>query len=113
MAYGIFAGLSWHGILTCLICAEDTLCFRLKFGGKICYFNCHRCFLPQDHGFRFDRNAFRKDTIVMRGSPKRLSGPEILARLNNLKLNDMEIVLEVLEPSIIGLTNVVYGNSLM
>jgi hypothetical protein len=44
MAYGIFAGWSCHGILTCPICVEDTLCFRLKFGGKICYFDCHRCF---------------------------------------------------------------------
>ena len=88
MAYGIFAGWSCHGILTCPICVEDTLCFRLKFGGKICYFDCHRCFLPEDHPFRFDRNAFKKDTIVTRGPPKRLSGPEILARLNDLKLNE-------------------------
>jgi hypothetical protein len=63
MAYDIFAGWSCHGILTCPICVEDTLCFRLKFGGKICYFDCHRCFLPEDHPFRFDRNAFKKDII--------------------------------------------------
>jgi hypothetical protein len=86
MAYGV--RWSCRGILTCPICAEDTLCFRLKFGGKICYFDCHRCFLPEDHPFRFDRNAFRKDTIMMRGPPKHLSGPEILARLNDLKLNE-------------------------
>jgi hypothetical protein len=67
---------------------EDTLCFRLKFGGKICYFDYHRCFLPEDHPFRFDRNTFKKDTIVTRGPPKRLSGAEILARLNDLKLNE-------------------------
>jgi hypothetical protein len=45
-------------------------------------------FLPEDHPFRFDRNTFKKDTIVTRGPPKRLSGPEILARLNDLKLNE-------------------------
>jgi hypothetical protein len=88
MAYGIFGGWSCHGILTCPICVEDNLCFRLKFGGKICYFDCHRCFLPEDHPFRFDRNAFKKDTIVTRGPPKRLSGAEIIARLNDLKLNE-------------------------
>jgi hypothetical protein len=87
MAYGIFAGWSCHGILTCPICAIYTLCFRLKFSGKICYFDCHRCFLPQDP-FRFERNAFRKDTIVTRGPPKRLSGPLILVRLNDLNLNE-------------------------
>jgi hypothetical protein len=63
MAYGIFAGWSCHRILTCSICVEDTLCFRLKFGGKICYFDCHRCFLPEDHPFKlsddgsYDMNA--------------------------------------------------------
>jgi hypothetical protein len=35
----------------------------------------------------FDRNTFRKDTNVTRGPPKRISGPEILTRLNDLKLN--------------------------
>jgi hypothetical protein len=45
-------------------------------------------FLPEDHPFRFDRNAFKKDTIVTRGPPKRLSGAEILARLNDLKINE-------------------------
>jgi hypothetical protein len=88
MDFVIFAGWSCHGIMTCLICAEDTLCFQLKFGGKICCFDCHRCFLPEDHPFRFDWNTFRKDTMVMRGPPKRLSGPKILVRLNYLKLNE-------------------------
>jgi hypothetical protein len=45
-------------------------------------------FLPQDHPFRFQINAFRKGTIMMRGPPKRLSGLEILVRLNDLKLNE-------------------------
>jgi hypothetical protein len=88
MAYGIFVGWSCRGILTCLICTEDTLCFRLKFSGKICYFDCHRCFLPKDHPFRFDRNAFKNDTIVTKGPPKHLRGLEILVRLNDLKLNE-------------------------
>jgi hypothetical protein len=45
-------------------------------------------FLVEDHPFRFDRNAFKKDMIVTRGPPKCLSGLEILARLNDLKLNE-------------------------
>ncbi|KAL5647873.1 hypothetical protein ACJX0J_042228, partial [Zea mays] len=85
MAYGIFAGWSCHGKLTCPICGKDTDCFRLEFGGKICYFDCHRCFLPLDHPFRFEANQFRKDTIVTKGPPKRLSGAEIHAALDNLK----------------------------
>jgi hypothetical protein len=86
-AYGIFAGWSCHGLLTCPICGKDTDCFRLEFGGKICYFDCHRRFLPENHPFRFQRNAFRKDTIVTKGPPKRMSGTEILAMLKDLKMN--------------------------
>jgi hypothetical protein len=86
-AYGIFAGWSCHGLLTCPICGKDTDCFRLEFGGKICYFDCHKRFLPENHPFRFQRNAFRKDTIVTKGPPKRMSGTEILAMLKDLKMN--------------------------
>jgi hypothetical protein len=52
MAYGIFSEWSVHGRLTYPYCAKDTDCFRLSAGGKICYFDCHRCFLPFNHPFR-------------------------------------------------------------
>jgi hypothetical protein len=60
MARGIFSGWSVHGKLTCPICGKETDCFQLKFGGKICYFDCHRCFLPRNHAFRLQKNAFRR-----------------------------------------------------
>jgi hypothetical protein len=41
MAYGIFAGWSVHGRLTCLICRSDTNCFCLTTGGKISYLDCY------------------------------------------------------------------------
>jgi hypothetical protein len=85
VAYSLFAGWICHGILTCPICGKDTDCFRLEFGSKICYFNCHRCFLPQTHPYRFEVNTFKKGTIVTKGQPRRLSGLEIEAMLNNLK----------------------------
>jgi hypothetical protein len=44
-AYNIFSGWSCNGILTCLICLKVIPCSYLKFGGKISYFYCHRCFL--------------------------------------------------------------------
>jgi hypothetical protein len=88
MAYSLFAGWSCHGTLTCPICGKDTDCFRLEFGGKICYFDCHRCFLPQKHPYRFEVNTFKKGTIVTKGPPRRLSGIEIEAMLNNLKENE-------------------------
>jgi hypothetical protein len=67
---------------------KDTSCFRLKFGGGIYYFNCHRCFLALDHSFRLDRDAFKKGNIVLEGPPRRLSGPEIAKILNNLVLEE-------------------------
>jgi hypothetical protein len=52
MAYGIFSGWNVHGRLTCPYCGKDIDCFCLSAGGKICYFDCHRCFLPLNHPFR-------------------------------------------------------------
>jgi hypothetical protein len=67
---------------------EDTSCFRLKFGGKICYFDCHRRFLPLDHSFRLDSDAFKKGNIALEGLPRCLSGPEIADMLDNLVLKE-------------------------
>jgi hypothetical protein len=57
----------------------------LSLGGKICSFDCHRCFLPQTHLYRFEVNTFKKGTIMTKGPPRHLSGLEIEAMLNNLK----------------------------
>ncbi|WVZ64583.1 hypothetical protein U9M48_014079 [Paspalum notatum var. saurae] len=94
MAYGIFAGWSVHGTLTCPICGVDTRCFCLEFGGKICYFDCHRCWLPSNHIFRGEKDSFRKDTICYEGPPKRLSAKEILDQLASLKLNEEKTAYE-------------------
>jgi hypothetical protein len=83
--YNNFLGWSYNGILTCPIYLKDTSCFRLKFVGKISYFDCHRWFMPLDHPFRLDSNAFKKDNIL-EGLPRCLSGPEITDMLDNLVL---------------------------
>jgi hypothetical protein len=75
--------------LTCPICGKDTDCFRLDFEKKICYFDCHRCFLPPYHTFRLQRNAFRKDIIVEKGPPRCQTGQEIIEELINLKISDV------------------------
>jgi hypothetical protein len=61
--------------------------FCLKFGGKINYFDCHRCFLPLDHEFRLDSDTFKKGNIILEGPPGRLCGAEIAEMLDNLVLN--------------------------
>jgi hypothetical protein len=87
-AYNIFSGWSCNGILTCLIYLKDTTYFHPKFGGKTSYFDCHRCFLPLDHPFRLDRNAFKKDNIVLEGPPRCLSSLEITDILDKLVLDE-------------------------
>jgi hypothetical protein len=77
-----------HGRLTCPYCAKDTDCFRLSAGGKICYFDCHICFLPFNHPFRMQRKEFKKDTIVTKGSPKRRSGIEFTEEHRKLVLDE-------------------------
>jgi hypothetical protein len=67
---------------------KDTSYFCLKFGGKICYFDYYRCFLPLDHSFRLDSDAFKNGNIIVEGPPRHLSGSEIADMLNNLVLKE-------------------------
>jgi hypothetical protein len=55
--------------------------YRLKKGLKATWFDCHRRFLPIDHPFRTDANAFRKDKVVREGPPRQLTGEEVKAQL--------------------------------
>ena len=76
-AFGMFAGWSTHGKLACPECMSDSKAFTLQYGQKPCWFDCHRRFLPPDHEFRFQANSFRKDTIVLEGPPRHLTGEEV------------------------------------
>jgi hypothetical protein len=85
--HNTFSGWSCNRLLTCPICMKETSCFRLKFGGKINYFDCHRCFLPLDHEFRLDSDTFKKGNIVLEEPPGHLSGAEIAEMLDNVVLS--------------------------
>jgi hypothetical protein len=64
------------------VCLSDSKAFTLRHGHKACWFDYHRCFLPIDHEFRFQSNAFRKDTIVLDEAPRLLTGEEIFAQMS-------------------------------
>ncbi|KAM0900966.1 hypothetical protein ACQ4PT_020280 [Festuca glaucescens] len=81
-ALGTVSGWSTHGKLACHICLTDSNAFQLTHGHKPCWFDCHRRFLPPYHEFRFQDNAFRKDTVVLEGPPRRLMGEELLAHMH-------------------------------
>jgi len=59
-AYGMLSGWSTHGKLSCSYCMEHNKVFRLKHGGKITFFDCHRRFLPMDHPYRYQSDKFLK-----------------------------------------------------
>ena len=75
-AYGDFAGWSTNGKLACP-CGYGCQGFQLRHGHKACWFDCHRRFLPIDHPFRMQANAFRRNTIVLEEQPRRLTGQEV------------------------------------
>ena len=83
LAYGDFAGWSTHGRLACP-CGYGCIGFTLRHGRKACWFDCHRRFLPKNHPFRKQANAFRKNTRVLEEQPRRLTGEEMHAQVHNL-----------------------------
>jgi hypothetical protein len=87
--------------------------FRLKSGGEISYFDCHRCFLFTDHPFRLDSNNSKRDDVVLKGLPRHLNSPEIVDMLNNLILDENGEQFVGYGKNITGPTNVDCGNSRM
>ena len=85
-AYGMLSGWSTHGKMSCPYCMDKTQSFQLENGRKPCFFDCHRQFLPQDHPYRKQKQAFRRNKIEKRVPPKRLTGDQIVQIL--MKLND-------------------------
>ena len=81
MAYGDFAGWSTHGRLACPY-GYGCKGFTLRNGHKACWFDCHRKFLPVDHEFRQQANAFRKNTRVSEEPPSILTGEEMQRHLD-------------------------------
>ncbi|KAL0325012.1 UNVERIFIED_CONTAM: hypothetical protein Sradi_5070500 [Sesamum radiatum] len=62
-AYGMAFGWSFNGVIRCPVCMEDTRAFYLQNGGKVCYFDYHRQFLPPDHPYHRNKKAFTKNQV--------------------------------------------------
>jgi len=75
-AYGMLSGWSTHGPLSCPICQDQMRESYLEHGHKMSWFDCHRCFLPRNHVFRRNRNAFTWVRVVHSQPPQRLT-PEM------------------------------------
>ncbi|XP_058739830.1 uncharacterized protein LOC131612031 [Vicia villosa] len=76
-AYGMLSGWGTHGKMGCPHCMNHTKAFTLDFGGKSSWFDCHRRFLPTNHEFRRNKDAFRKGIKVKDLPPPRLSSTQV------------------------------------
>jgi len=76
-AYGMLSGWGTQEKLAYPYCMDDTKAFRLHYGGKNSWFDSHRRFLPNDHTFRSNKNAFKKGKVEMGGSPSMLISEQI------------------------------------
>jgi hypothetical protein len=87
---GMFSGWSTHGQLACVECMADVDSTWLAKGQKHSWVDCHRRFLPPDHDFRNQKNAFKKGVVVHDMPPHQLSGEEVLAYMNQAKAKSFE-----------------------
>ncbi|XP_076940317.1 uncharacterized protein LOC143609445 [Bidens hawaiensis] len=62
--YAMLSGWSTHDRLACPYCSNYSGSFQLQFGGKACWFDCHKQHLPTRHCFRKDKINFRKNIAV-------------------------------------------------
>jgi hypothetical protein len=90
LALGMFSGWSTHGRLACIECMEDVDSTWLPKGQKHSWFDCHRRFLLPDHGFRNQKNAFKKRVVVHDMPPRQLSSEEVLPYMNQTKAKSLE-----------------------
>ncbi|CAA7031818.1 unnamed protein product [Microthlaspi erraticum] len=80
-AYAMLSGWTTHGRLACPYCLDKTDAFQLKNGRKTSWFDCYRCFLPEDHGDRQNVVSFRKGRVVKDSAPPILTGEEFLNKV--------------------------------
>lgn len=86
-AYGMLSGWSTHGKLACPYCMDKMNADFLPHSKKPSWFDCHRCFLPEDHPFRKQRFNFTKGKEDHNEPPPRLSGDDMFEAVSRLPEN--------------------------
>ena len=64
-AYGMLSSWTTAGRLGCPICMERSKAFTTLNFHKVCYFDCHRQFLPLNHAYRRNKKSFKKFGIEL------------------------------------------------
>ncbi|KAL3522870.1 hypothetical protein ACH5RR_015704 [Cinchona calisaya] len=89
--YGMLSMWSTARKLTCTICMEQTIAFRLKSTENNSWFDCHRQFLTEDV-FRRNRYAFYKNRVERSHPSHRLTGKQLWKRVRNLpKIKNLKV----------------------
>ncbi|XP_057426300.1 uncharacterized protein LOC130719704 [Lotus japonicus] len=83
-ANGMLSGWSTAGKLACPYCMNQSKAFYLKHGGKCSWFDFHRQFLPTNHEYRKNKDAFLKNRVVTSKAPRRLSGDEVWEEVSEM-----------------------------
>lgn len=111
-AYDMLSGWSTHGKLACPICMSSSKAFRLENGGKPPWFDYHRQFLPMDHQFRRNKDAFTKNKSETSMPPTRLHGETIWQTVQHLPkvTENGPFVIKVLDKFTTGPNKIYFGN---
>ena len=72
------------GKLACPICIGQSKAFIFKHSHKTSFFDCHWQFLPCDHVYRKNKNAFKKGHDETNVPPRRLAGEEMWEMVKDL-----------------------------
>lgn len=86
LTYGMLSGWMTTGTLGYPKCMEQTKAFTIKNYGAVCYFDCHRQFLPLDHPYRRNKKAFKKRVVETSPAPPHISSLEIWNRVAHFPL---------------------------
>src|ERR1044072_2051497 len=83
-AYGMLSGSSTAAKLACPCCMNQSKAFYLKHGGKCSWFDFHPQFLPPNHPYRTNKDAFYKNRVVKSKAPRKLSGDEVWEEVSQM-----------------------------
>ncbi|XP_061348046.1 uncharacterized protein LOC133293480 [Gastrolobium bilobum] len=96
-AYGMLSGWQTSGKLACLVCLERNVGFTLQNSRKVCWFDTHRRFLPHNHPYRKNKNAFKKGRVERSGAIHPLSGNDIWERVKHIPSVEETLALNEVE----------------
>ena len=77
-------GWSTVGRLACPYCMSQSKAFSLKYGGKCSWFDSHHQFLPLDHPYRRNKDAFLRNRVERSQPLVRLSREDVWEEVSNL-----------------------------